>query len=135
MLDWRDPWPVFPHKQICSVIHKIIQAHGGWKSTPSVRNEDEDEPRSKHPTTRSLADVILSLQKSRKLTQNELARIHEWGERLYAEAVPDYLKWNPGYGDYEDVLLRLTNVNGLNGPNGAFRSHERTYMGALMIFS
>ncbi|PPR05652.1 hypothetical protein CVT24_002878 [Panaeolus cyanescens] len=120
--DWKDE--KYPHKGICEVLKKVVQARGGWRAPLPFEFQDmavEGLAVTKGDLVILQLEALMTEMKERgKLTEDEWESLLGWGKRLYEEKVMGGKSrmgsvYNPGYDDYEVILSRFTGPKGLKG--------------------
>ncbi|KAF9058124.1 hypothetical protein BJ165DRAFT_1425817 [Panaeolus papilionaceus] len=113
--DWKDER--YPHKRLCEVLRKVVQARGGWKAP--LPFEFEDTAVEGLAVTKGdlvilqLESLLMEMREGGKLTGHEWDLVLGWGQKMYDEKVMGGATrmgsvYNPGYDDYEVILKRLT---------------------------
>ncbi|PPR06587.1 hypothetical protein CVT24_001768 [Panaeolus cyanescens] len=116
--DWRNER--FPHKKICPILSKIMDARGGWKAP--VADRAEMRYRSKRMRLLlELPGLILQSVEQGVITAGEYEFLSQWAKHIYETKVYDTANEGerlanplfalpPGFDDYDDVLNRIRSL-------------------------
>ncbi|KAF9054881.1 hypothetical protein BJ165DRAFT_1441090 [Panaeolus papilionaceus] len=116
--DWKEG--PFTHKKVCKIMSRILEVFGPWNSVPSTTdsptgNARQDDINRRGDIIHKLSIAIYMMSIDGRLNGWEVDYIGKWA---IAVMNIDYFTggWNPGYGDYEDLLERFEKSRLFNAP-------------------
>lgn len=123
--DWKDEW--YPHKRVCPLICKMLEARGGWKALIAesiVKNWDPyvDGIQIKHDMLlEELEQLVRKMRSDGRISADDYEFLNGWAQRTYTAKVlskdgDKETVWHPGYDDYDNIIRRFLNIPTLGCP-------------------
>ncbi|KAF9058111.1 hypothetical protein BJ165DRAFT_109845 [Panaeolus papilionaceus] len=121
----------FPHKRICPLLCKIIEARGGWKAPiPETILRKRNPPvegfiKPHDLLLHVIPELVARMRMEGTIPEDDYIFLTKWAERIYSTKVMERdseteAVLHPGFEDYDDILKKIMTLPILKAPEPRF---------------